>query len=75
MSVKDCKGSIIPSCVIHIFVIFSSFREGSSESSSVLNVVILSSESTERSDIGCHSWLGADKHSLVFRSRSSSNFR
>merc|ERR550532_3720508 len=75
MSVKDCKGSIIPSGVIHIFIIFSSFREGGRESSSVLNVIILRRESTERSDVSCHSWHGTDEHSLAFRSRSSSDFR
>merc|ERR550532_1811781 len=71
MSVKDCEGSVIPSGVVHIFIIFSSFREGSSESSGVLNIIILSRESTERSDVSCHNWHGADKDSLVFRSRSS----
>merc|ERR1719242_1611025 len=51
MTVKDCKGSIIPSGVVHIFIIFSSFRESGSESSSVLNIIILGRESTERSDV------------------------
>merc|ERR1712179_207627 len=75
MSVKDCEGSIIPSSVIHIFIIFSSFRESGSESSSVLNVIILSRESTERSDVSCHSWHGTDKDCRIFRSWSSSYFR